>query len=212
MGLQFERYYTWLAAMDRSGVERRLFFEAGNGMLDAAWNPVRLNAHGTVELRGIDGGYPATVLEVAALVTGAARRVRDESLTVTPVDGLTTFEVEERNLLVPGFESLGVDLFREAATLGVESARISSYLDSIFEFAGTSAGAFTGGSLEDLKPGGEYRCTETEILENFGVEVSRESGLQLVREACDRLEEQVQSLKKTIHKSEETTSAKAGCQ
>lgn len=214
--LQFERYYAWLSAMDRSGVDRRLFFEAGDGMLDAAWNPVRLNAHGTVELRSIDGGYPATVLEVAALVTGVARRVRDEGLTVTPMEGIETFEVEDRNLFVPGFDSVSVDLFREAATLGVESGRIHAYLDSIFEFAGAyaraSAGTFAGGSFEDLKPGGEYRCTETEILENFGAEVSRESGLQLVREACDRLEEQVQSLQKPVQESKETTSAKAGCQ
>ena len=114
--LQFERYYAWLSAMDRAGVGRRLFFEAGDGMLDAAWNPVRLNAHGTVELRGIDGAYPAAVLEMSALVDGAARRIRKEDLIVTPVDGLTTFEVEDRNLLVPGFEELSVDLFREAVT------------------------------------------------------------------------------------------------
>ena len=207
--LQFGRYHAWLSAMDRSGVERRLFFEAGDGMLDAAWNPVRLNAHGTVELRGIDGGYPATVLEVTALVTGAARRVRDEGLTVTPADGLETFEVEGRSLLVPEFDTVSVDLFREAATLGVESKKISSYLDSIFEFAGASAGTFAKRSFEGLKPDGEYRCTETKILENFGVEVSRESGLQLVSEACNRLEEQVRSLQKSIQASEETTSTKA---
>lgn len=195
--LQFGRYYAWLSAMDRSGVDRRLFFEAGDSMLDAAWNPVRLNAHGTVELRGIDGGYPATVLEVAALITGAARRVRDEGLTVTPVEGPTTFEVEDRSLLVPGFESLGGDLFREAATLGVGSARIHAYLDSIFEFAGMSDGAPDGVSFEALKPGDEYRCTETEILEDFGVEVSEETGLRLVREACEKLERQVQDLQKS---------------
>ena len=210
--LQFGRYHAWLSAMDRSGVRRQLFFEAGDGMLDAAWNPVRLNAQGTVELRGIDGGYPATILEVTALITGASRRVRDEGLTVTPVEGLTTFEVEDRSLLVPGFESLGGDLFREAVTLGVESVGILPYLDSIFEFAGAPAGVSAGGSFESLKPDGEYRCPETEILENFGVEVSRESGLQLVREACNRLEEQVQSLRQSPQEIEKTTSAEVGRQ
>ncbi len=187
VGLQFERYHAWLSAMDRSGLERRLFLEAGDGMLDAAWNPVRLNAHGTVELRGIDSGYPATILEVAALVRRVVRRVLDEDLAVTPVDGLTVFEVDDRNLLVPGFEELSVGLFREAVTLGVESTEIVSYLDSIFEFAGT-------GDFDSLKPGGGYRCTETSILENFGVVVSQDTGLQLVRDACDELEGQVHSL------------------
>ena len=199
-GLQFERYEVWLSAMERAGVDRRLFFEAGDGMLDAAWNPVRLNGHGTVELRSIDAGYPTVILEVAALVSGAVRRVLEENLIVTPAAGLTVFEVEERKLMVPGFEELGGELFREAVTLGVESAEIIAYLNSIFEFVGAE------NHMENLKPGGDYRCPETEILENFGVEVSQDTGLQLVREACDKLEEQVYSLKKR----EKTTSTKAG--
>lgn len=102
--------------------------------------------------------------------------------------------------MVPGFEELGGELFREAVTLGVESAEIIAYLNSIFEFVGAEK------HLESLKPGGDYRCPETEILENFGVEVSQDTGLQLVREACDKLEEQIYSLKKR----EKTTSTKAG--
>lgn len=200
--LQFERYHAWLSAMDRAGVERRLFLEAGDGMLDAAWNPVRLNDHGTVELRGIDAGHPKVVLEIAALVRQVVRRVLDEGLTVTPVAGLTSFEVEGRSLMVPGFEELSVDLFREAATLGVDSAEITTYLDSIFDFAG----AFAGSAFESLKQGNAYRCPETEVLETYGVEVSQETGLQLVREACGRLEEQIHSFRKR----ETTTSADGG--
>ncbi len=196
---QFDRYSAWLSAMTRSGVEPRLFTEAGNTMLDAAWNPVRLNAHGTVELRGIDGGYPAVILDVVTLISGAVRRVLDESLTVRPTAGLTTFEVEGDELLVPGFEELGGLLFVEAATLGVESAEIVAYLDSIFEFSGA-------GDLEALKDGDRYRCTETEILEDFGVVISQDIGLKLVREACDALEEQVYSLRNR----EKTASANAG--
>lgn len=200
--LQFERYHAWLSAMDRAGVERQLFLEAGDGMLDAAWNPVRLNNHGTVELRGIDAGYPEVILEIAALVRETVRRVWNEGLTVTPVAGLTSFEVEGHRLMVPGFEELSVDLFREAATLGVDSAEITTYLDSIFDFAE----AFAGSAFESLKLGDAYRCPETDILENFGVEVSQETGLQLVREACGKLEEQVYSLQKR----EAKTSTEAG--
>ncbi|MGB3681711.1 MAG: glutamate-cysteine ligase family protein [Rubrobacteraceae bacterium] len=199
--LQFGRYHAWLSAMDRAGVGRRLFFEAGDGMLDAAWNPVRLNGHGTVELRGIDSGYPAVVLETSALIRAVARRVAEEDLTVTPVAGLMTFEVEGRSLLVPGFEDLDVDLFREAATLGAASTEVVAYLDSILEFANIEAE-----DLKNLKPDGEYRCPETKILEDFGVEVSQDTGLRIVREACDELEEQIHYLQNR----QKTTSAKAG--
>jgi hypothetical protein len=56
---QFSRYHAWLEALDRAGVERRLFFEMGGALLEASsWNPVRINRQGTEELRDIDSNYP----------------------------------------------------------------------------------------------------------------------------------------------------------
>ena len=74
MRQQFDRYRAWLEAMDRAGVERRLFLEAGGDLLRPAWNPVRLNRQGTLELRGMDSNFPEVTLTVAALVLGAADR------------------------------------------------------------------------------------------------------------------------------------------
>jgi gamma-glutamyl:cysteine ligase YbdK (ATP-grasp superfamily) len=90
---QLASYETWLAAMDRAGVECRLFFETGGNILKASWNPVRLNQHGTVELRAIDGNYPEVVLAVASLVHSTASRVRKDGLTVEPDDRSHAFEV-----------------------------------------------------------------------------------------------------------------------
>jgi carboxylate-amine ligase len=80
--LQFARYYAWLEAMDNAGVERHLFSEAGGNLLKAAWNRVRLNNIGTVEMRGTDSNYPDVILALATLVYSAAERVRHENLTV----------------------------------------------------------------------------------------------------------------------------------
>ena len=188
---QFTRYQEWLLAMDRAGVARRLFEEAGDGMLDAAWNPVRLNTHDTVELRGIDGNYPAVVLDVTSLIAGAAGRIRSEGLTVKPTDGVRTFEIDGHYLRVPEFEYVGRELFRAAATAGAESLEVSAYLDSIFEFLGEEADG-----LKSLRSSAGYRNTEAEILESLREtpDLSQEAGLRLVREACDELERQVSTL------------------
>lgn len=193
---QFTRYHTWLEALDRAGVERRLFFEMGGGLLNSSsWNPVRLNRHGTIELRGIDSNYPEKVLETCALVSNAAERVRREHLTVMPREGLRVFEVVGGALLVPDFEYLNGGLFRAAMTKGVESPEIIPYLDSLLQFA--SSGGKTG--FEGLRDGGAYRTTEARILQSFDSPlslVSEERGLELVREACDELEKRVTSLRR----------------
>ena len=194
---QLAGYEAWLAAMDRAGAERRLFFEAGGNALKASWNPVRLNQLGTVELRSIDGNYPEVVLAVAALVYGAASRVKQDGLTVEPDDRVLALEVEEDNLRVPGFRYLVGSLFYAAATKGVENHEVSVYLDSVFEFAESEG--WRSRYLAALRtPEGLYKTTEAGILSALPqvVYLSTNEGLRLVREACDELEEQVSSLRR----------------
>jgi hypothetical protein len=157
---------------------------------------VRLNQLGTVELRSIDGNYPEMVLAVAALVHGAASRVRRDGLTVQPDDLVRVLEVEGTDLRVPGFAYLGGRLFYAAATKGVENPEVSAYLDSVFEFAESEGRGY--GYLAALRTSeGLYRTTETGILSASPrvVHLSIDAGLRLVCEACDELEEQVSSLR-----------------
>jgi carboxylate-amine ligase len=196
--LQFERYREWLAAMEKAGVERQLFERTGDGLLEAAWNPVRLNPHGTVELRGIDGNYPAVVLDTTCLISGAVERVLDEGLTVKPTNEVGTLEVEDHFLRVPDLEYVGEKLFRAAAISGTASLEVGAYIDSIFEFVGEAAApklAFE-------------KSTEDAVLEKLGdaEHLSRDVGLSIVREACDELEYQAQAL----YRSETIETTKAG--
>lgn len=54
---QFDGYRAWLEAMDRVGVERRHFVEAGGDLLRPAWNPVRLSRQETLDLHGMDSNF-----------------------------------------------------------------------------------------------------------------------------------------------------------
>ncbi len=188
---QFERYEAWLAAMDRAGVERRLFVEAGGDLLRPTWNPVRLNRQGTIELRGMDSNYPEVTLMAAALVLGAADRVRQEGLAVVPDDEVRTFEAGGERLRVPGFGYLGGELLYAAVTGGVRNPEVTAYVDSVLEFAGGDERLAT---LRHRSPGDGYTTTEAEILEVYSSDDGRlteEEGLRLVLEACDELEAQM---------------------
>src|SRR5215210_7973045 len=204
---QFARYHAWLETLDRAGVKRRLFFDMGGALLEASsWNPVRVNRHGTVELRGIDSNHPETVLAISALLCSAAARVRREGFTVLPRENLHVFEVVGETLFVPDFEYLNGELFRAAMREGNQSPEVVSYLDSVLWFSGAGEGP----SSETLRASGRYLTTEAEILHSFASPVSsisEERGLELVREACGELERQVTALQRG---NKATQAVKAG--
>ena len=191
---QFDRYRAWLEAMDEAGVEHRLFLEAGGDLLRPAWNPVRLNRQGTVELRGMDSNYPEVTLAAAALVVGAATRLRRDGLTVVPDDGVRAFEVDGEKLRVPGFGYLGDRLLRAAVTERVDP-EVTAYVDSVLEFVGEEE------RLVELHrhrtSSGAYPTTEARLLEEYPPDdgrLSEREGLRLVLEACDELEAQASGL------------------
>ncbi len=125
---------------------------------------MRLNQHGTVELRSIDGNYPEVILAIADLAHDAASRVRAKGLTVEPDSRPHGFKVKDCRLLVPGFEYLGKALSYAAATKGVKNPAVSAYLDSIVEFAAPKE--LRSEYLTRLRsPEGFYETTEAAILQ-----------------------------------------------
>lgn len=195
--LQFARYYAWQEAMDNAGVERHLFREAGGNLLKAAWNRVRLNSIGTVEMRGTDSNYPEVILAIATLVYKAADRVRHENLTVTPAKEARTFEVRGNKLFVPDFKYLDGDLLYAVVTEGVKHPAVRAYLDSLLEFVVQDGGEGAHYLAKLRSSLGEYQTTEADILQDFVTatgEISRDEGLRVVLQSCDKLEEQVSAL------------------
>ncbi|MEC4986586.1 MAG: glutamate-cysteine ligase family protein [Oscillatoria sp. PMC 1068.18] len=201
----FNRYYTWLQAMDLAGVPRSMFVNSGGELLTAGWNPLRINKQGTLELRGMDSNYPEITLGLVALVVDTAYRVRREGLKVTPKSGIKTFVWNQTELYVPDFDCLNGELLYGAVTEGIESSIVKDYLDSVWEFA---SGAEEPSSLLDkfTTKLGKYATTETELLDKFATttgEISREEGLRLVRYCCDELEKQVEFLSEQLNDESE---------
>jgi gamma-glutamyl:cysteine ligase YbdK (ATP-grasp superfamily) len=199
---QFDRYEAWLAAMDRAGVERRYFAKAGGDLLRPAWNPVRLNRQGTLELRGMDSNHPEVTLTAAAMILGATERVRSEGLEIVPDKGVSTFEVMGDVLRVPDFDLLNGELLHAAVTGGMQDETVAAYVDSILELTGQDE------RLAKLRSQrlttGVYPTTEAALVEDYdGGQLLEEEGLRLVLEACDELEDQVSRLGRSQHQEEE---------
>jgi len=198
---QSERYRVWFAAMDAMGVDSRLFASTSGNLHRASWNPVRLNYHGTVEIRSMDANFPEVVLAVCALICGAVDRIRRERLTVRPSRQVRTLEIDGDALLVPPFSYLSGELLSAAVTEGVLDKRIEAYLDSFVRFA--RAHVEEPDLFQALKCAGSgYKTTEGEVLSSlpsFEATIGREQGLLLVQRSCRQLREQVLSLRRRHH-------------
>jgi carboxylate-amine ligase len=195
---QFERYKAWLTAMDRAGVERRHFAEAGGDLLRPAWNPVRLNRQGTLELRSMDSNFPEVTLTAAAMILGAADRVRSDGLEVIPDKGINTFELKGDVLRVPDFELLNGELLYRAVTGGASDEAVVAYLDSILDLVGDEERL--AGLRQHRCATGAYPTTEARILADYNLAdgyLPEEEGLRLVLETCDELNAQVSRLSRS---------------
>jgi hypothetical protein len=198
---QNERYRAWFAAMDVAGVDRRLFASTRGNLHRASWNPIRLNYHGTVEIRSMDANFPEMILAVCALICGAIDRLRHERLRVRPSRQVRTIELDRDELLVPHFSYLSGELLEAAVTHGLLDQRIEAYLDSFVRFA--CAYVKEPDLVESLGCScGGYKTTEVEVLRSFPpfeATVSREQGLRLVQLSCRQLREQVFALRQRHH-------------
>lgn len=190
----FNRYHSWLQAMDLAGVDRRLFLNTGGELLTAGWNPIRLNSIGTVELRGADSNYPQITLALVALVSEAANRVRNENLKVKPQSAARVFQLQGQELIVPEFDYLNHELLYGAVTEGIGNAAVKDYLDSILEFSCDSDSEVSDYLSQFKTKLGTYTTTEAQLLKSFPTTtgtISPADGLSLVRHCCDRLEEEI---------------------
>ncbi|PHM07302.1 glutamate-cysteine ligase family protein [Nostoc sp. 'Peltigera malacea cyanobiont' DB3992] len=194
---QFARYYAWLQAMEKAEIQPNLFKESGVSLLKSAWNPVRLNKLGTVEIRCIDSNFPSVILIVITLLEKLADRVRHENLTVRPSKGVQIFELVGNHLYVPDFEYLSGELLLTSATEGIKNPKVRAYVDSILQFASAVGGEGANFLAKLSRNLDRYQTTEASILQEFTpttTQLSLDTGLRLVRSSCDKLEAQVSSI------------------
>ncbi|MEH2384810.1 MAG: glutamate-cysteine ligase family protein [Nostoc sp.] len=190
----FARYYAWLQAMEKAGIEPNLIKQAEISLLKSAWNPIRLNKLGTVEIRCIDSNYPSVTLAVITLLEKAANRVRREKLTVRPAKEMQIFELVGDRLYVPDFEYLNGELLYTSATEGLKNPKVKAYVDSILQFASAEGGEGANFLAKLSKHLDHYQTIEARILQEFTqttTQLPLDVGLRLVRECCENLEAEV---------------------
>ncbi len=130
-----ERYSEWRrivaeAGADPGGME-------GKNRLDFAWNPVKINKVGSIELRNMDMNMPSTLMAVSVLTKYALRDIQREGLKVVtdPLAKGEPFKLEDGRIFVPPFEHVSEELQRAEAWEGLENDALYTYCKKFFSLA-----------------------------------------------------------------------------
>jgi carboxylate-amine ligase len=106
-------------------------------ILDFAWNPVRINKLGTLELRGMDMNHPKYIMGIASLLKFLFRKLYRDFYRVMPSDiGFhEPFKIEGNIIHIPPHTHVRNYLQGEAAYRGFDSKEILAYTKRFYRMA-----------------------------------------------------------------------------
>jgi gamma-glutamyl:cysteine ligase YbdK (ATP-grasp superfamily) len=118
-------------------VRRNLnIFSQYRSKLDVAWNPIKINPHGTIEVRGMDMTYPSVVLATGILLKYALKAIHEEFYQVkaSPLAVTEPFKVEKGVINIPPDNYVRQKLQYFSAYEGLENDEVHNYCRRLLKF------------------------------------------------------------------------------
>jgi len=209
LDMVIERYSVWKKVIRDLAPE---IVDTANyeSILDTAWNPVKINPHGTIELRGMDINLTSSLFSIAVAVKYLFQNVYEHALHVVPSDaGIAEYFKEEKGkLFVPPDDYVRKKLQYLSAYLGMENDSVRNYCKSFLKLAKS---VMPNSSKNLLKPFEEMveekRTVSDQILEHAkklgykpGEELPKEAAEKLVLAHANRLLDDLEKTQKLIEK------------
>ena len=131
-----ERAIEWSDMVMKIG-QRILLRSKHGSILDATWNPVKINANGTMEARGMDMNHPDIILAIAIIFKYIVKAVQEDFLQVVPSDiGVNEpFKKVGNIIYIPPFSHVSHILQKAAAYEGLENDGVFTYCASLVKLA-----------------------------------------------------------------------------
>jgi hypothetical protein len=118
------------------GIGRRITsFKKPGVELTTNWSPVRINQHGTIEIRGLDMNHPDIVVAIAMLIKFIFKTVQEKHLTVVVSDAAIQkpFRYDGVSITIPPATYVRTELQPRAAYAGLEDDLIYAYCSGLLE-------------------------------------------------------------------------------
>lgn len=131
-----ERFDDWGELVKKFGYTVYTLTKHGS-ILDNAWNPVKINAHGTLEIRGLDMNHPDVIIALAMINKFIIKAVQEKFLRVVPADiGLAEpFKREGNKIYIPPDSYVRNELQRLAAYEGLANDALHRYCANLVKLA-----------------------------------------------------------------------------
>lgn len=131
-----ERFSEWVEMVKNLGINVKTLSKHGS-ILDMAWNPVKINAHGTMEQRGMDMTHPRIIVAIALVIKYITRMVQEKAVRVVPSDIAikTPFKKEGNTIYIPPETHVRLELQPKAAFKGLEDEGVHGYCAALLKLA-----------------------------------------------------------------------------
>lgn len=136
LSLIAERFVEWGEILKSVGRSITMFSKHGS-ILDNTWNPVKINAHGTMEIRGMDMNHPDVIAAIAVLVKFLLKEIQERHIRVVPSDAAidTPFSFDGKTIFIPPDSFVRSDLQRRAAYDGFKDDVVWNYCQAFLRMA-----------------------------------------------------------------------------
>ncbi len=130
------RFLGWEKRLSKLGLNIKHLIKHGS-ILDTTWNPVKINAHGTTEQRGMDANLPSVIVAVALLIKFIAKDVQEKYLQIVPSDlGIKSPFIMEGNVIyIPPDSYVRTYLQPKAAIEGLDNDDVFNYCSALLKLA-----------------------------------------------------------------------------
>jgi len=139
LDMVIEKYAAWKKAI-RDLAPEGVDIAKYDSVLHTAWNPVKINPHGTIELRGMDMNMPSLLFRISAAVKYLFQEIYERSLhVVTSKEGVADYFMERSGELhVPPYDYVSKKLQYLSAYTGMDNEFVHNYCKSFLKLAKSS--------------------------------------------------------------------------
>jgi len=131
-----ERFENWSEIVQKIGYNIYSLAKHGS-IMDSAWNPVKINAHGTIEIRGMDMNHPDIIVAAAILIKFILKTIQEKFVLVKPSDfgKSSPFKYDGKTILIPPSTYVRNELQYLSAYEGLANDTVCKYCSALVQLA-----------------------------------------------------------------------------